>query len=1003
MKAKHLLFAVGLLTGFSACNNDEIVSNSSMYDGKGELIQLDPNFLISVDRSSEAVTRKYVNENGKINFLWLPEYNAVDGSEIKPEAIGLCWTGVNLDNSDLGPLKETGNMVYTNYKFDHSGWLYTGEENVLLDECPPYYITNGEYLPKYGNPECKFDDTSIKFSHFVPNENGKDFDYSRGLFTTQNTTVYSGEYIIYYPYNEDAYNTPVTAYSTAAFPAADFSSTDKYTLMSKHAFSVGYKDKLKGGKNTNKFQTHTLSSGAYIGLYNADLTNPVKSSADIKIKRVVLQAAGEGVDADEDFFITKAELSAAKIKEAFTDYGNKYGVDLYSKITGTSKTITATLAASDGYQINKQTPSTTPLYVVIPVLPVTIKNLQILIIADNEQVATIPVGEKEFEALCKGAYSYINNINLNALTFETKYYATNYAELKDAVAKAHITTGSSDCTVTLLNNITLEGDLTIEGKDGHKIVIGGGNIIVPSGKKLYTKNVEFTIKEIKIEDKGCCGSAAASITMLHGTTIGEETTVLGYGGIYCGNGSPSNTIRVFGSLQNLKGKEGEYVAGSCDMIVDKYAKVELSGANAAIINEAKLDIMAVGTLANDGTIEMSDNSTFENKGEIHNRGNIDNNAGIGKFFNTGGAVFVDKVGSTLSGKPFVNSAEGEFICEVDSKTRFDAAIDSKPTAIRPTTTVRILDVCTGATPSPYYYLSGDIKNKNNQFINFEIANNTNSKKEITLYCEENSAIGDLIVTECNSLKITSNAFANPKTLTVNGDLTAEREINVEENLTITGDVDTNAKFTVAAKATLRNAKVLTVGGNFTTEAVASFGNNNTVNITGDFTSAASATFGNSGTLAIGGDFTSTDSAIFGSESGITIGGNYVAKNATFNSACNTTINGTGEVSGTTTFAMNTITTVGGNFTVTTNGNITFNTPSTFQVGTATTSADLINNGKMKFMKRNISWIYGNIANNSGAQIEIENAVGSDVAAEVHCKSRSGSGTWTNNSYPHQDL
>lgn len=51
-------------------------------------------------------------------------------------------------------------------------------------------------------------------SQWEPTTGGKTFDYKTGMFKSDNGTIYAGEYIVYFPYNDSFWNAPVTAEQT---------------------------------------------------------------------------------------------------------------------------------------------------------------------------------------------------------------------------------------------------------------------------------------------------------------------------------------------------------------------------------------------------------------------------------------------------------------------------------------------------------------------------------------------------------------------------------------------------------------------------------------------------------------------------------------------------------------------------------------------------------------------------------------------------------------------
>ena len=71
-------------------------------------------------------------------------------------------------------------------------------------------LENGEYhnWNKALTPTATWNGTT---SQWEPTTGGKTFDYKTGMFKSDNGTIYAGEYIVYFPYNDSFWNAPVTA------------------------------------------------------------------------------------------------------------------------------------------------------------------------------------------------------------------------------------------------------------------------------------------------------------------------------------------------------------------------------------------------------------------------------------------------------------------------------------------------------------------------------------------------------------------------------------------------------------------------------------------------------------------------------------------------------------------------------------------------------------------------------------------------------------------------
>lgn len=166
-------------------------------------------------------------------------------------------------------------------------------------------LINGEFhnLNTELKPQATYNTVD---SRWEPTTGGKNFDYSTGMFKSGNGTIYEGEYIVYFPYNDSFWNAPVTATQdrimTLDVDGTSGAVVDPYQLMSQYSFNVGYVPSIKGGDEACAFSTKMLTSG--IRFY-------LEAAASTEIKEIVLLSKGEKA------FITKQALSAKKLKNVF--------------------------------------------------------------------------------------------------------------------------------------------------------------------------------------------------------------------------------------------------------------------------------------------------------------------------------------------------------------------------------------------------------------------------------------------------------------------------------------------------------------------------------------------------------------------------------------------------------------------------------------------------------------------------------------------------------------
>lgn len=128
MKAKYVISALALPLIFGACSNEDLITENANTALNGNMIELPQNFTLVGKKTAPAETRSEMMTWGKQNVLaWVPNVTVkanLTADKQNWDQIGLAW------------LNETpGNKVYTNYRFQHYGWLDIDETSAEIDEC----------------------------------------------------------------------------------------------------------------------------------------------------------------------------------------------------------------------------------------------------------------------------------------------------------------------------------------------------------------------------------------------------------------------------------------------------------------------------------------------------------------------------------------------------------------------------------------------------------------------------------------------------------------------------------------------------------------------------------------------------------------------------------------------------------------------------------------------------------------------------------------------------
>ena len=831
MKTKHFLFTAALLSAFSACTNDDFMSEgNTLKDDKGILVEVGSNFAIAASKGNDAETRTY-DKDGK--FVWLPqEIDQSTGAATLPATLGLCWTGINNVNAEGSALAVTDHRVFTNYKFEHKGWLYEGESVPDYDICTESKIKNGEFLPGGdGTPAAIWNSPTYKASI-----GGKTLDLGTGFFKSNLGTIYQGEYIVYFPYSDSFFNSPIVATAPKTVELSglpvEAKGTDgkvshdvnSYAAMSKYGFNVGYSYNMDGGVETQSFTTKSLSGGVVVRLTNSATT------AANKITTVTLYSKNKQ-------FILKQELSAAAIKAAGND-SKKYGKDFYyGEPLETSKTVVAKV--DDALELKDKE----YVDIVIPVLPTSIDDLTVLLTNEDNKTAEVKVeGVTEVKSVGQG-WTLLEDIDLKGLEFN-KVYAMDEESFMAATGNTETLPCNTDLKkeesliVRVLGHIEIDNDMpiairggyTIEGEEGDALILKSGNKVNLDGTD-YAQNRRFIVNmrtadltqynepvldcDVIVEDAGCCNNYGSRL-VIGQATIGKNAhiTVMGHEDgvtpdVFTKDGWLSfdvegTTTTINGTIVN----DGQITFGRTDRraTVDNKAQSLLNG---SITNNKGMTIFYAGeqTTSNDdaklavsstGILNNENGAEFTIEGELFFDGTGHNN----------GTIY-DRVSSQVTGK-LSQYRGGEYVCDVnDPGKRFSDALTS---VYKPTTVVRFVEE---ASKIYDFTKFANVKNDIKKYI-VAVGNGT------TYFKGENITLPAVEVEKENTLGFVSAKDGSKiiwTNLTVKGDLVVDgtietvgadglgNQINGTTNYYGINNLTVNNNFTVNGKAVLNNKVV----------------------------------------------------------------------------------------------------------------------------------------------------------------------------------------------------
>lgn len=727
MKNKHLLFAMALPALFAACADDNFTSQSNPGDAQGEFITLPANFALVQDNEG-AQTKGAWNTNGDMtgSFYWMPEPTEGNANVFAPDRIGLAWTGVSLkDDETVDPvgsaLTSYSDRVFTNYKFEHFAWRVHGVE-LKADPCKPNTWLTGAELLQTDYFDADWKRTKKELPDYIEKEKlqNKNIDLNTGLFNTDNSTVYAGQYIVYAPYDAENVSNYIIASSKNVYEGAYLYSDDG--VEASNADTRGkvweYNDifvygttAVGGGDQLTTFTTKNLHGYVSLAL-----------KGEGTIKKVILYDA-------EGRLLTKVGLSAKGI------YEGKTGKDLYLAAgvaeRETTRTITVEMEKRGklGSEAYPTLAEDATRRVLIPVLPTesALDNVEIILVNDNDRAFRTTVSSLSIESN-KTTPVTIDNVDFTncgvLVTDEIALrVATGNQKDKDKVDAQKFANAAAEqpTKVELLGDIELTTTLAIRGN----YTLNGGRIIIPGNDGENIENysgaeIRMVVhnnetdkanpvinSDILAKAAGCCKKYGGSLIVGNATINGNVVTE--------NQASYADFEDYVDELDADKSQHGMVkfnVTGATTTFAGTlvnngrldFGRSDRGASNTGTPAEARVNVMQGASIVNNNqmtifryVVDDNTNSQVSPYVWVNNGGELSNNGvftieGKLAFQGTGknNGVIYDRVSSTVTGDLINYNAEGaEYVCDVnDPGKRFEDAVEGKS---KPTTTVRFVE------------------------------------------------------------------------------------------------------------------------------------------------------------------------------------------------------------------------------------------------------------------------------------------------------------------------
>lgn len=619
MTKKIFTYSLAVAAMLASCNDDfQNIESNVAEGGKGKLVEA--GLLGVTPTANETATRAFNPVGG---FVWMPEAVEADGSLTAGrlnQKVGLCWTGVNTGNAQYGAIDAAGTNVYTNYEYEHVGWMFSTAAELDFDECDGELL-NGAYIVGEGTPEADFNGshaTGLRWNkYYYGAQEGKKkgtsdaLNLGSGVFKTDNASVFEGQYIVYFPYTDKFTKGAIVANTPDKFEAYSHD-VDHFAESSKYGFQVGYINHYEGGNRSTNFQTENYTN--YLQIKDASIT-----LGETKIKTVIVYSPTQGI-------IYEACIDAASIISA-RQAGD---ITKVKQVEPEKNKVTNAVYANlvEGGDIAKISSGET--LCLLPMIPQTVDDLVVILINENDKSQYYSIGQTELVA---GQVTKVN-VAINDNAWKNEYYAVDEPTFASALNKIN-TYGSGDAdpaanVITILRDIDMHSDYDTEYATSGQISVAknitvkadqynaSAKITITAGDGWHTtRTIEATAADktltvnvpVVVEGYGCCASDAAVLniggvddTYKDNVIFGKDVT--NYGTTNVGNAGIT-TVLFKGNVNNIwdtdYAQAQGYSKGSKERnLITDAAKLNFNATLTANVQSITIE----GKLTNEGTVTV---------------------------------------------------------------------------------------------------------------------------------------------------------------------------------------------------------------------------------------------------------------------------------------------------------------------------------------------------------------------------------------------------------------
>ena len=528
MTKKIFTYSLAVAAMLASCNDDfqNIESINSANGTKGKLVEAG---LLGLNATVDAETRALNPVGG---FVWMPETLAEGGTLGDPrtnQRVGLCWTGVNNENAEFGAIATPGTNVFTNYEYEHVGWMEKGATDVDFNECNGG-ITNGAFIVgERPNDEC-FEalfggdfatPASPRWNAYYygategksAKEGNPALNLGSGIFKTDNASVFEGQYVVYFPYTDKFTKGAIIANTPDKFDVSH--DVDLWDASSKSAFQLGYISHYAGGNRATNFQTANYSNFLRIK-DNAHLGDLV----DQDVMTVIVYSPTQGIIYQKG--VDAASVVAARQAGDMTQV-KQVNTDKDAETNAIFANLSETI---DGVEMNYAQISDGEDIAILPMLPQSFSDLAIILINKDGLSQYHEIGAVTLNA-GKGKQILVDT----DAEWKPIYYAVDEPTFAYAVNKIHAS-NNKNAEIRILRNIEMfaENDDLYE-VNGPAYIAFDKNIDITADASCASAQITITSETVRfieslnsdaqlnvnvpvvVEGYGCCWGENATLNV----------------------------------------------------------------------------------------------------------------------------------------------------------------------------------------------------------------------------------------------------------------------------------------------------------------------------------------------------------------------------------------------------------------------------------------------------------------------------------------------------------